>query len=291
MNKKYYIIAISIVSFLLIKPLSADNGKPDLWQIKNADKISYLFGSIHLGKEDLYPLSKTVQNAYSSTDYLVVEIDLKPGDEEKLGSLIQKHGLDVSRPLEQRLTPETLLVYQKACLVKKLPCEQFAPFKAWFVSVQLSVMQMLALGYDEKLGIDKHFLDLAHQSDKKIISLESAESQINIFADFTQQQQELLLVQSLEITDNDILDLLNSWKSGDDDLMLSIFKKDIEKPGAKEMYQSILDDRNFNMAAQIGKAINAGKSLFVVVGAGHMIGRNGLVELLKKDGFTLKQIQ
>ncbi|MCP4411877.1 MAG: TraB/GumN family protein, partial [Gammaproteobacteria bacterium] len=63
MNKKYYIIALSVVSFLLIKPLSADNGKPDLWQIKNADKISYLFGSIHLGNKDLYPLSKTVQNA------------------------------------------------------------------------------------------------------------------------------------------------------------------------------------------------------------------------------------
>ena len=291
MSRLFFKSLALVITLLSISNLLADNGKPDLWKVEKAGNISYLFGSIHLGSNAMYPLSTTVNDAYLSTDNLVVEIDIKPEDEASLMSMIQKYGIDMSLPLEQRLSPETLSLFKKKCREKNLPCEQFAAYKVWLVSLQLAVMQIQQLGYKEELGIDKHFLSLAHKSNKHVISLETAESQVEIFIKFDQQQQELMLVQTLETTNDSIYDLFNSWKSGDDKTMLTLLTKYNDKPGAMEMYKVLLDDRNVKMAAQLAKNINANKSLFVVVGAGHIIGKNGIVELLKKDGFTLTQIQ
>jgi len=284
------IITISAL-FILSSCILADNGKPDLWKVEKEGNISYLFGSIHLGSDDMYPLSEVVSKAYSSTDNLVVEIDLKPKDEMKLIPLIQKYGLNPSVPLEKRLSEKTLAIYKKACVEKALPCEQFAPLKVWLLSVQLSVMKMQQLGYKEDLGIDKYFLAKAHKSNKNVISLESASAQIEMLASFNSTQQELMLVQSLQATDEDFIRLFNAWKTGDDNDMMAMFHKDMDKTGAKEMYKVILDDRNITMVEKILENIAAKKSLFVVVGAGHVVGDKGIVNLLKKEGFKLTQVQ
>ena len=70
-------LAIAL-SLLVPCNLLADDGKPDLWKIEKNGNTSYLFGSIHLGTKDMYPLSDAVKNAYKSTDNLVVEVDSNP---------------------------------------------------------------------------------------------------------------------------------------------------------------------------------------------------------------------
>ncbi len=285
---KYLIINILLLS---TTHLLSDNGQPDLWQVEKDGNISYLFGSIHLGSDDMYPLSEAVYKAYTSTDHLMVEIDLKPEDGAKILPLIQKYGFDATVPLEKRLSPEGLALYKQACLKKSLPCQQFSTYQAWFLSVKLSLMSMQQLGYRDDLGIDKHFLAKAHQSNRNVISLETAESQFKLLGGFDQQQQESMLLQSLQMTKEDFVGLFDAWKSGDDDAMLTMFQADFEQSGAKAMYKALFDDRNINMANQISEYIKANKSLFVVVGAGHIIGENGIVELLRKEGFKLVQIQ
>jgi len=284
--------SIILCTFLLLTSnLQADNGKPDLWKVEKSGNVSYLFGSIHLGLPDMYPLSQAVNNAYATSDHLVVEIDVKPEDEMKLLPLIQKYGLNPSVPLEKRLSEETLLIYKDFCTKKALPCEQFAPLRSWLLSLQLSIMKMQQLGYKEDLGIDKHFLEKAHKANKKVISLETADSQIKMLSSFSQTQQELMLIQSLQATEEDFAGLFDAWKSGNDIDMMAMFHKDMEKTGAKEMYKVILDDRNVNMVKKIVQNIDEKKSLFVVVGAGHIVGEKGIVSLLKKEGFKLTQIQ
>ena len=291
MNKKLLISLFGIATTLTSSFVSADNGKPDLWKVEKDGKSSYLFGSIHLGSQDMYPLSKAVKDAYTNSDNLVVEIDLKPGDEAKMQPLVQELGLNMTAPLESRLSPKTLAIYKQACTQKSLPCEQFAPFEAWLLSLQLSVMKIQQLGYKEELGIDKHFLSMAHKSNKKVISLETADAQLRMLGGFNQKQQELMLVQSLEATNEEVNQLFKAWKVGDDEALVKMFKKDIEKAEAKVIYKTMITDRNHAMAKGIKQELIAGKSLFVVVGAGHIVGETGLVNLLKKDGYKLSQLQ
>jgi len=285
---RYLIIAIL---WLTSNQLLADNGQPDLWRVEKNGNTSYLFGSIHLGSPDMYPLSDAVYKAYEITNHLMVEIDLKPEDEAKMIPLVQKYGLNSTVPLEKRLSPEGLALYKQACTKKSLPCQQFSSYQAWFLSVQLSLMSMQKLGYQNELGIDKHFLKKAHQTKRNVISLETAESQFKLLGGFDQQQQESMLMQSLQMRKEGFVGLFDAWKSGNDDAMLTMFQADFEQSGAKEMYNALFDDRNINMAKKISKNIKANRSLFVVVGAGHIIGENGIVELLRKEGFKLVQIQ
>jgi len=290
---KFLFVKAFVLTILLlfVTNLQADNGKPDLWKVEKNGNTSYLFGSIHLGSPDMYPLSEEVSKAYASSDHLVVEIDLKPADQMKLVPLIQKHGLNPGVPIENRLSEKTLAIYKETCSKDSLPCEQFAPLKAWLLSLQLSVMKMQQLGFKEDLGIDKYFIDKAHKENKTVINLETADFQIKMLSSFSQAQQELMLIQSLQASKEDFIGLFDAWKSGNDDDMMKMFRKDFDKVGAKEMYQVILDDRNIGMVEKIAKNIQQKKSLFVVVGAGHIVGDKGIVNLLKKQGFKLTQIQ
>ena len=291
MNLSSLKIFVLTTLLFLTTSLQADNGKPDLWKVEKNGNTSYLFGSIHLGSPDMYPLSLAVTNAYTSSDHLVVEIDLKPGDEMKTLPLIQKHGLNISVPLEERLSEKTLTIYKGFCTKKSLPREPFAPLKAWLLSDILLIMKMQELGYKADLGIDKYFLEKAHKSNKNVISLETANSQIEMLSGFNQVQQELMLIQSLQVSKEDFIGLFDAWKSGDDNYMMAMFHKDMEKAGAKEMYKVLIDDRNIGMVKKIAKNIDEKKSLFVVVGVGHIVGEKGIVSLLKKDGFKLTQLQ
>lgn len=288
-NRIKKLLAFSIL--LISAPLIADNGKPDLWKIEKDGKTSYLFGSIHLGEKSMYPLSKAVTDAYAATDYLSVEIDLKPGDEIKMLPLVQQYGLDMLNPIEKRLSPQGYEIFQQACKVKALPCAKLSVMRGWLLSTTISIMEMQKLGYTEQFGIDKHFLSLAHKSQKPVISLESAELQFKLLGGFEQSVQEFMLIESLQATNDDYKALFAAWKSGDDDAMLKMFQKGAENPQVKQMYDKIFDQRNFDMVDKIVTHFNEGKSQFVVVGAGHIVGKNGFVDLLQKKGFKATQIQ
>ncbi|MCF6192749.1 MAG: TraB/GumN family protein [Kangiellaceae bacterium] len=289
--KPLYKLAVTVIALLTTGFSNADNGKPDLWKVEKNGVTSYLFGSIHIGSENMYPLSSIVTNAYTNADHLAVEIDLKPGEEMKMVPLVQKYGLDLTKPIEQRLSPEGLVIYQKACKERALPCAQFAPFRGWLLSAQLTVLQMQKLGYKEELGIDKHFLNMAHKANKSVISLESAQMQFELLGGLDQETQEIMLIQSLQATTEDIEALFAAWQTGDDKAMLEMFQQGADNPKIKAMYLKLFDKRNIKMAKKIDHNASAKKSLFVVVGAGHIIGKNGLVDLLTKDGFKATQLQ
>ncbi len=290
-NFKSVVLLSTFIALFLPSTFLADNGKPDLWRVEHNGNMSYLFGSIHLGSDDLYPMTEEVTKAYHSSDHLTVEFDLKDADQPKMMSLIQKHGLDITTPLEKRLSPKTLAVYQQACEVRKWPCQQFAPLKPWFVSLQLTIMQMQQLGYKADLGIDKHFLSMAHHSNKSVLSLESMESQIDMLAGLTQEQQELMLVQTIEETGDFLSELIQAWKEGDDGALVKMLENDSDDAASIAMHNAIFGDRNITMAEGITKHLLNGKTLFVVVGAGHIVGDDGIVELLRAGGFKVTQLQ
>ncbi|MCF6193314.1 MAG: TraB/GumN family protein, partial [Kangiellaceae bacterium] len=136
--KTLFILGIILFTTCIL----ANNGKPDLWKVEKNGNVSYLFGSIHLGSKDMYPLSDIVSKAYQRTSDLVVEIDISPSLQANMMPLIQKYGMDTQVPMEKRLSPKGLSIYQNACKAKKLPCEQFSSFKGWLVGTQITNMEM-----------------------------------------------------------------------------------------------------------------------------------------------------
>jgi uncharacterized protein YbaP (TraB family) len=140
------------------------------------------------------------------------------------------------------------------------------------------------------LGIDKHFLDSA-KGVMRVEQLESAESQIRLLADLSEIKQEQYLAATLKsatLTQQLGQDLQATWLRGDaaklDALLASASQE------SAELAKRIFADRNLHMARAVEQYLKGNERCFMVVGAGHMVGKDGVVRLLQKRGFKVEQV-
>ena len=174
-----------------------------------------------------------------------------------------------------------------------LPLEIYQIQKPWLLAVGLSTLELGKLGYREDLGVDQHFLRRA-QGAKPIVELESLDSQIGIFDQLSASEQEQLLVQTLdELGDSGEYfgGLFDAWKRGDADAIDDIISASQGQSAAGDrLYDRLFTKRNKEMASKIGGMLDDNKTYFVVLGAGHLVGDGGVVELLRRRGFELSQL-
>ncbi len=156
-----------------------------------------------------------------------------------------------------------------------------------------SSVEFLKLGFDPNYGIDKHFLSKA-AGKKQIVELESVDYQINLLSKLSDQDQELFLVLSFEDLDTfgrDVDKFLQAWASGNTKEIERIMTRSVtEDSRLSPIYQIIIDDRNKNMASKIEDFLKTKETYFVIVGAGHLVGEKGIVEILKKKGYQVDQM-
>ncbi|MBT2288693.1 TraB/GumN family protein [Paenibacillus albidus] len=143
-------------------------------------------------------------------------------------------------------------------------------------------------------GIDLFFTEKSHKLNKPVLELESTELQLNMFNDFSDSLQEKLLkdtLDSLAQADNETaetsIDLLSEmWIKGDEETLTALTKSSASEP---EYYKALLSDRNIGMFNHVKEYLNSDtkSTYFVVVGALHMVGDDGVVTKLQKEGYTV----
>jgi len=266
-----------------------------MWEVKGENNSVYLLGSIHLAPKSIYPLAKVIESSFDKSDYLVVEADIaNPQDQMKLQQMAMNLGVFKEGSIKDNISPAIYSKLEKE--VEKVPMlgmAQLEKMKPWMVAITLSSLNMMTMGYNPQDGIDMHFLTKA-RGKKKILELESSDFQLKMLSGFDKETQEAFLEKTLsEIEDTKTVmkDMFKSWQNGDVKGIEKIAES-AEKAGKKmkEMNYILLDKRNFGMAKKIEKYLEDDKDYFVVVGAAHLVGKNGIVKLLKKKGFKSKQL-
>ena len=143
-------------------------------------------------------------------------------------------------------------------------------------------------------GLDRHFLEEARQSHKPIGALEDAGSQIKLLSSLSEEFQDRLLLSSLVDMEKlpDILDLLTrAWQSGDAAAMQEVITSGVrDYPQLKPLMTKLFDDRNTAMTAKIERFLQTPKSYFVAVGAGHLVGDQGILSQLRRKNFRVEQL-
>jgi uncharacterized protein YbaP (TraB family) len=174
-----------------------------------------------------------------------------------------------------------------------MPEELIRKQKPWMLALTLTSLQLLRMGYEPGYGIDMHFLSKARGS-KKIKELESLSFQINLLAGLSDSEQETFLIYTiddLEKMERKVDGIVHAWNSGDTDGMASILSEGIESGSEMSLiYEKILYERNRRMSARIEDFLGTNETYFVVVGAGHLVGESGIIELLKEKGYAVKQL-
>ncbi|WP_255463366.1 TraB/GumN family protein [Microbulbifer sp. YPW1] len=286
---------ITVAIALCTSPAWAESDRGLLLQAKKGANTVYLLGSIHLADDSFYPLRETIEQAYRDSDALVVEADViaMESDPELQSKVMLESLYPPGQQLKDNISPEVYAQLQAWLRKRQIPEANFNRMRPAIAMITLSLIEMQMRGLDPKAGIDRHFLNQAHREEKEILELESVLQQLRMLNSL--KKPELFLQQTLEQVsemDTFVPRMTKAWKSGDQQALYQLVIKEglDEHPEFAQLYELLFYQRNREMAENIDKLSQRYKTLFVVVGAGHLVGSKSVTELLEKSGFSIEQI-
>jgi len=284
--------AAVIIAVLLASGAAAQTrGRSFLWKVQSGSNVMYLAGSVHALTNDAYPLNPAYQRAFDASGALVEEIDLAEADPLSGGlGLLAKGMYTDGRTFSSVVSRDTATQVAQRLKNTPLALEMIQPMKPWMVMLMLEALGAQAAGLDPELGLDKHFYNLATMGGKSVIGLETAESQIDRFDKMPDAMQEQMLKSELAEMDTErtsLRALLTAWQTGDaaaiETMLLSAFSSN---PTA---YASLITERNRNWMPQLETCLKRASPCFVVVGAAHIVGPQGLLAMLQARGYRVEQ--
>jgi uncharacterized protein len=266
-------------------------GKSFLWKVQSGSKVLYLAGSVHALSADVYPLSAAFERAFAASGTLVEEIDLAETESLAAAPAILAKGMYIDgRRFDSTVSKETAALVAARLKDAGLPVEMFQVMKPWMVMLTIAALEAQKAGLDPQLGLDKHFYDRAKAAGKAIIGLETAESQIDRLDKMSESLQEQLLLSSLSEADtsrNSLKAIISAWQRGDSiELEKTLLSDFTQYPAA---YRSLIVERNQNWIPHIDACLARAQPCMVVVGAAHLVGRDGLLTLLQRKGYRIEQ--
>jgi uncharacterized protein YbaP (TraB family) len=276
---------------LLLSQGAGAQEKSFLWKV-NAEKGSlYILGSIHFLKKENYPLKRSIEEAFNAAKNLLLEIDLKSADPATVQRVTLEKGMNRDgATLQQKVSPETYDLAEQRAKELGIDIRALSPFKPWLAALTMTALQLQRLGFDASFGVDRHLADRGAKAGKVMNGLETVDFQIGLIDQLPPRDQESMLRQSLkemDLVDRSLERIVRSWSTGDihslEELLLSSMR---DYP---QVHEKIIVDRNRRWLPQIEKALKRKESTLVVVGAAHLVGKDGILELLKARGYTLEQ--
>ncbi len=291
--KKIISVIFLIVAFICASYSFSYAQKNFLWRVQSTRNTVYVLGSIHLLKKDVYPLSRTIEGAFEKSDVLAVEADVSDISRLDIQKLMDTAFYQGSDSLEKHVSRKTFNLIKEETTRVGLPMELIYNQKPWFLGLTLESVELMKSGYDPNYGIDKYFLSKAGES-KKISELESLDYQIDLLAGLNDEEQELFLLytlRELKILVQEVDKLVDAWKSGAVEKMeTTIARSLVEDRRFYTIYDKLIYKRNRNMAEKIEGYLRASGTYFVIVGAAHLLGDKGIIQLLKDRGYSVEQL-
>jgi uncharacterized protein YbaP (TraB family) len=297
LNKILLVFSLLTFSFISESGLHAKStavqqaAKSCLWSIQTQSNKFYLLGSLHVLKQDAYPLAAAIGSAYADSRKVVFETDIAALQEPAMQAKMLQLGLyPQGQSLIQNLDGRTQQALERKMKELGLPLEQFVRFKPWLLAVTLATLELQRLGFNPNYGLDVHFFNKSRTDAKEIGFLEPPEFQLNLLGNMLQKDQIAFLNQTLKdlkIVNQLAADLVKFWKAGNaNGLHELLFRSFKDYP---DIHDRLLIQRNKKWVKAIEAIMQENKNVLFVVGAGHLVGPQSVVDLLMKRGYKVKQ--
>jgi uncharacterized protein YbaP (TraB family) len=285
------LLSWALVLWTCTLPSRADTPLHSLWELHGKHNTVFLLGSIHVLRPGDYPLSPAVMQAYASSKSLLMEINLADMDLEQLqAEMLASAMLPEGKSLPGVLGPKRYSRAESLARDVGVELAAFDQFAPWFAAEAISQLQLLQLGFQPTSGVEMYFLERARSDGKSIAGLETVHDQIALFEGLSLDAQAEYLVASLEQAHElpkQVDDMVHAWQRGDTAWFDDQLKSELGRDPA--LYQSVLAARNRKWIPKIEALLNDDKNYLVIVGTGHLVGRNSVIDLLKKDGVGATQ--
>ncbi len=298
MNKKILLLSALIIAlFAGVSEIAAQTSKNKpsdsgvFYKItgKKLKKPSYLLGTFHLiCQKDLFPL-ETVKTYISQTEKLMLEIDLS--DPAVIKKATDGAKLPDGKTAKDYMKAED---YAKVDALFKtyvgVSFDQLAGFRPFATSI-LFIMSPKVIGCAAVPGYDKMLSDLATANKTPIVGLESIEDEFAALDAEPLEKQFAALAKIADDPDKSktgFLELYRIYLTQNSADLYKFMEGEMTKDGGST--EKLLDERNAKWIPVIEKNITE-KPSFIAVGGGHLGGKKGVINLLRKKGYKLTPIK
>ena len=286
-------IAFYWLWLLPVAALADSAGHPvTLWMAEGTSNHVYLLGSVHLLREEDHPLPRVIDEAYDEAETLYMELDMDDLDPLLMQATINRLGmLEEGTSLRDVMGEE---LYEEAMAVAvelEIPLEMLERTEPWFAAITVEQLALARIGFNPSYGVEMYLLKKASRDGKTILGFETVEQQLAYLDGLSLDAQLALLMQTLtesaairEVMD----DLILAWRSGDIDFLEQTLLDDVS--GYPELYDTIVANRNRLWVDTIDELLEQGEDYLVVVGALHLVGEDGVPQLLRQRGVRITQM-
>jgi hypothetical protein len=264
---------------------------PALWEVSDPDTTIYLFGTIHLLPANYQWRTPKLDQAMASAQELVVETIVDDKNPQKLMQAMASLGFANNLPpLVQRLPAAKRPALEAAIKKSGMPVQALDRMKTWTAAIILLGGKFKEMGLGG--GVEGVLRNDFSTNGKPIGELESNLEQLSYFDRLPESAQRSLLegaIDDKQSMDSELGGMLRAWSSGDVNGIARTFDRDLA--GTPELAQSLIKQRNANWSKWIEQRLNKPGAILVAVGAGHLAGKDSVLEMLKKQGYKVRRLQ
>lgn len=264
--------------------------EPPRWVVRDADSELVLFPTVHALPADLEWVSESMLEQFGGAEEVWFEIDPAALQGPEMQQIVMQRGMDPARPLSKVLEPEVHAKFVAAAEAIGLPAAQLDPMRPWLASLTLSSMALMQSGFDSGAGVEAQLQQ--RLGDQTVRSLETVDQQIGFLADLDEATQIELLVSTLDEVDGfaeELRAIAEDWSQGDVSGMESLLVEEM-KAEYPTIYDALFTRRNANWVETIEAELDGSGTDFIAVGAGHLVGEDSVIEMLRERGWAVERV-
>ncbi|WP_229496558.1 TraB/GumN family protein [Massilia polaris] len=267
-----------------------------MFRIARDGEMAYLFGTIHVGARSFYPLAPQVSRALADSSQLVLELDTRANGAFELA--VRKHAsYPAGDHIRNHVSPDTLRRLTAALHAVGIPLSGVGHMKPWLLANMLIGIELERSGFQRTHGNESFLLDTVQARGARLVELESADYQLSLFDTLGDASAESYLREALDDLSSGMSlkkarAVIDAWRSGDADALDALLTDTIGAGTVTSDFtrRTLLDRRNPEMAQRIEHIMKDGKVSFVGVGLLHVLGANGLPQLLSQRGYQVERL-
>lgn len=311
MTKLTALIMAAMVLVLLASSCAMGEGSHGIaYRVTGGKNDMTVLGSIHVGNEDMYPLSDALQEAIAAADTLIFECDSESA--EVMSTMLELMYYPKGETLQDHVSKETYALLKEALKATGYSVSVFNAFRPWAVSSTFALMTTaLEMGVDDitkasELGVESQIIQMTKDDGKAVGYLETAELQLEMMNDFSPDLQEYMLQTTCEellsdpeeVAENSEIKYWPSWwRDGDVDSFVQSYLVSMQEDPMPELMEeyhyALVTERNANMAEGIRALLESDEphSYFVTVGLLHLVlPEDSVMYELQKMGYTVEKL-
>ena len=294
MRRQIIVVFFSLLCLALPPAWGTDRGA--LFKVTAYGHTMYLFGTMHVGQPEFYPLEPRIAAAVKGASTLALEID--PAQNPAIAAqALKTYGMTSAGATRLALSPAMRARLDRALAKAGVDPEAVVQLKPWLVATVLAMAEYGRQGYRTELSVDGYLSQMAHASKVPVVGLESAASQMSLFNRLTMAEQVDFLEESIAQIETgkqgtEVSKIVNAWRTADQAAFEEIALRaasDTSVSG-KFVKNVLLEERNGALAEKLAQLLEREANTVAAIGVLHLIGASSVPSLLGERGMAVERV-